>query len=237
MTDAMADSKDKTEITENDVIGWLRQNPDFLIHNPDVCDLLTPPKAFNEKGVADFQHFMVQRLRADRDVVLEEARDVIETSRANMNNQYRIFRAVLMLLEAHNFEEFIRTITIDLTSILDVDITALAIETDSRIIPHINIHGVKPIAGGSAAALFAAGKHIILESGIAGDEAIYGSGAGLVKSQTLVRLTIAPEAPEAILAFGSRNPQQFAPGQGTELISFLGHVIERCMRIWLDVYS
>ena len=54
---------------------------------------MVPPKEKFGKGVADFQHYMVQRLKADRDEVLESAREVVENSRANMNSQTRIHRA------------------------------------------------------------------------------------------------------------------------------------------------
>jgi hypothetical protein len=38
-----------------------------------------------------------------------------------------------------------------------------------------------------------------------------------------------------MLAFGSREPDLFQQGHGTELISFLARVVERCIRSWLDL--
>jgi uncharacterized protein YigA (DUF484 family) len=83
--------------------------------------------------------------------------------------------------------------------------------------------------------LLTKGQHAVLESNISGLDEIYGGGAGLVKSQMLMRLDISRHAPPAIVAFGSRNPQQFQPGQGTDQIGFLGGVIERCFRTWLSL--
>jgi uncharacterized protein YigA (DUF484 family) len=77
-------------------------------------------------------------------------------------------------------------------------------------------------------------RDIVLESGINGSEALYGGGAGLVLSQALVRLHIGPDQPEALLAFGSRDPDLFQKGQATDLLSFLGKVIERRFHSWLD---
>jgi uncharacterized protein YigA (DUF484 family) len=37
------------------------------------------------------------------------------------------------------------------------------------------------------------------------------------------------------LALGARRPGVFHPGQGTELLVFLGQVIEHVIRAWLDL--
>ena len=66
-------------------------------------------------------------------------------------------------------------------------------------------------------------------------EAIYGAGANLVRSQALVRVDISLDTPPAILAFGSRDPELFQDGQGTEQVSFLARVVERQFRTWLNL--
>jgi uncharacterized protein YigA (DUF484 family) len=38
-----------------------------------------------------------------------------------------------------------------------------------------------------------------------------------------------------LLAFGSRDPHRFDSGQATELIDFLGSVLEHVIRIWLHL--
>jgi uncharacterized protein YigA (DUF484 family) len=73
----------------------------------------------------------------------------------------------------------------------------------------------------------------MLESDTAGEEALFGAGAGLVRSQAVVRLNVSPEAPACALALGSRDPEMFHPGMRTELVGFLGRVLERCIRSWL----
>ncbi|HTR84696.1 MAG TPA: DUF484 family protein, partial [Reyranella sp.] len=56
----------------------------------------------------------------------------------------------------------------------------------------------------------------------------------LVRSQALLRLQLRRDAPQGVLAFGSRTPDKFHPGQGTELLTFLGKVVELTFRGWLD---
>lgn len=234
MTKAMTEPKEPHSLTAEDVIAWLRDNPDFLSRYPEACDLLTPPREHQGKGIVDFQQFMVRRLREDRDGIIEEARGIVETSRANMSNQARAHAAVLLLLEARTFEDFIHTVVMDFAAILDVDIISLIVEAEGTVIPHINIPGVQVVTPGSIA-LLTKDNAVVLESHIKGIGEIYGGGAGLVKSQALVRLNIAPGTPSAMLAFGSREPEMFQKGQATDLILFLARVIERVFQSWLNL--
>lgn len=222
------------KLAREDVVDFLTRNPDFLNRNPELYDILTPPKEKTQRGIVDFQHYMVKRLKEDRQGILQSAQEIVETTRANMSNQARVHAAVLLLLEAKNFEEFIRVMTVEFPSMLELDIVSLIIETDADTIPHIDIPGVR-VAKPGMAELLLQGRNVRLESGTPGLPEIYGAGANLVKSQALVRLNIAPGMPEALLAFGSRDPGMFQAGQATDLVTFLGRVIERCFRAWLEV--
>lgn len=225
---------DEPILTDDDILNWLKANPKFLARNPQATDLLVPPtRVNNDRKIADFQGYMIKRLKDDREDVISNAREIVETSRANMNNQARIHNAVLLLLEATNFQDFIHTMTMDFAALLDVDVVSLVVEIDAAQIPQIDLTGVRVVGPGTVD-LLTKRQAITLEAATSGLDELYGGGAGLVKSQALVRLHIGGDTPAALLAFGSRNPQMFQPGMGTEQIGFLGHVIERCFRAWLD---
>ncbi len=231
MSQTMTD--EKPVLSDEDVLNWLKANPKFLSRNPDAVEFLVPPtRRDNDRKVADFQSYMIKRLKDDREDVLQSARDIVATSRANMNNQTRIHNAILMLLEAAHFDDFIHTMTMDIAAMLDVDIISLVVEINDDIVPRIDLTGVRMVNPGMIDHLLKK-QTMTLESHINGREELYGGGAGLVKSQVLMRLHIAPGTPSALLAFGSRNPDMFQPGMGTEQIAFLGGVIERCFRAWL----
>jgi uncharacterized protein YigA (DUF484 family) len=70
---------------------------------------------------------------------------------------------------------------------------------------------------------------------VEGDAMVFGPGAGLVSSDALLRLSISSTTPTALLALGAREPGQFHPGQGTELLTFLARVVESCIRGWLNL--
>ncbi len=221
-------------LTDIDIIEWLKANPAFLQKNPEACEFLIPPKENKGRGVADFQHYMVQRLKKDKDAVLETTRDLIEVSRLNMNSVTRIHQATLRLLEARNFVEFVQAITSDLATILDVDVAVMVIETNGQDIPNITASGIRVVPMGTINQ-WMAGKQVILQNDIHGSDAVYGGAARLVRSQAVLRVDISMKTPPAVLCFGSRDPEMFSDGQGTELIGFLARVVERCFRLWLDV--
>lgn len=221
-------------LTDDDVLDYLKAQPQFLARNPDAAEFLVPPtRKNNDRKVADFQSYMIKRLKDDREDIIRSAHDMIETSRANMNTQTRIQNAVLLLLEARDFQDFIQTITMDLASLLNVDIVSLVVEIDDDIIPQIDMTGVRVVGPGTID-LLTKRNGIVMEQAIQGLGEIYGGASGLVKSQLLLRLNIADHAPRVLVAFGSRDPDAFQPGMGTDHINFLGRVIERCFWQWLS---
>lgn len=221
-------------LTEADVKAWLTANPGFLEKHPDMCEVMLPPKENKGRGIADFQHYMVQRLKKDKESVIETTRDLIEVSRVNMNSVTRIQEAALRLLEARNFVEFVQAITMDIATILDVDVAMMVIETNGQDVPHLHTSGIRVVPAGTINQ-WMQGHQVLLQSDIQGTEAVYGGAARLVRSQAVLRVDISMKTPPAVLCFGSRDPEMFRDGQGTELIGFLARVVERCFRLWLDI--
>ncbi len=220
--------------TEKDVVAWLKANPNFLQKYPDVLEHMVPPKEDMGRKVADFQHYMVQRLKKDKDAITETTRDLIEVSRVNMNSVTRIQQATLKILEARNFIQFIQAVTMDMATILDVDMCVLVVESNGQEMANIHASGIKVVPSGTITQ-WMQGQTALLQGDINGSDAIYGGGARLVRSQAVLRVDISMNTPPAVLCFGSRDPEMFRDGQGTELVSYLARVVERMFRLWLDI--
>lgn len=228
-------------LSAEDIKEWLKKNPEFLSENPDVLSLLNPPSIVDgqdeeQDNVVDFQRLLVDKLRRDHREAVETQHMLVEHSRDTLNNQNRIHAAILHLLDAASFEEFIHIITADLSLTLDVDVICLGVESDDTNIPHRYLSGVRLFNSGDVDKILG-DRNAVLESDIRGDEYIFGEAAGLVHSQALMRLVIHPKVPQGILAFGSRDAQGFTPDQGIDQVSFLARVIERCIRAWLNLPS
>ncbi|MBX6369123.1 MAG: DUF484 family protein, partial [Rhodospirillales bacterium] len=67
------------------------------------------------------------------------------------------------------------------------------------------------------------------------DPGLFGSGAGLVRSAAFLRINVAEHAPMGLLCIGTRKPEKFHPGQGTELLGFLARALETTLGAWLDL--
>ena len=219
-------------MTEQDIIDYLKSNPKFLQKNPDAVDYLLPPKDnTNGRRVVDFQHYMVEKLKEDKRMVLDTTRDIIEVSRENMQNLARIHDAVLKILEAETFDQFIQILSVDVPVALDCDAVSLIVEGDDRL-PKTQMRAVRIVPQGTIQN-WMEGNDSRIQSNIKGTEAIFGEAAGLVQSQALLKIDQTMDIPATMIAFGSRDPELFAGGMGTDLISFLCGVVERALLIWM----
>jgi uncharacterized protein YigA (DUF484 family) len=220
-------------IAAADVTAYLRRHPDFLAEHPELLAILTPPSHRRGDNIVDMQHFMVERLKGDVHRLKSQQRALIATSRSNLSSQQRIHAAVLALLAATSFEQLIQTVTTDLAVLIDIDVVTLCIESSNGF-ARAPLPGLQLLEPGDVDALLGPTRDALLEDDVAGDAAIFGSGAGLVHSEALLRLTVA-KAPPGLLALGARRPGKFKPGQGTELLCFLAQTLGVTIAQWLDL--
>lgn len=222
-------------VSADQVAGYLRHHPDFLGDYPELLDVLTPPKRDRGEGVVDLQQFMVERLRREIADLTLLRDDMVAAGRSNLATQGRVHEAILALLRAGSFEEFVETITTDLTVILDLDVATIGVEQATKGAAWKPLAGVYCLEAGSVDALLGPNGSMLLREDIVGDPAIFDGGAGLVRSDALIRLRISTNTPPALLALGSRQTGAFHAGQGTELLTFLSKVLEVSFRAWLHL--
>ena len=231
-TDAAAEPR---ELGAGAVAAYLRHHPDFLSEHPELLPMLTPPEMRRGEGVVDMQHFMLQRLRSELTRLKGQQRALIATSRSNLTSQNRIHSACLAIIAATSFEQLIQIVTTDLAVLLDIDVVTIGVESSASAQPRLPLHGIQILPRGTVDDLLGAGRSAVLRSDTPGDPALFGSAAGLVRSQALLRLEVSEHAPVGLLCIGTRKPEKFQPGQGTELLCFLAHVIELTIAAWLDL--
>jgi uncharacterized protein YigA (DUF484 family) len=220
-------------LTAEDIAQWLSENPDFLLRHPELLDYAPAPSRDLGRGVVDMQQVLIDKLRGDIEIARQRQRDLVETSRANLNSQTRIHECVVAMMSATSFEQLIQTITTDFAVLLDLDVVTLCIEADGteQATPHSR--GVHIVPAGTVNHVMGSGRHVLLRSYVEGEPEIYGGGAPLVASDALARISISPKTPPGLIAFGSRAAGKFEAGQAVELLAFLARVTERAIRIWL----
>lgn len=224
-----APALDGPGIGAEQVVDYLCRNPDFLAANPDLLDHLTPPSRIRGGGVVDMQRFMIERLRGRHD-------DLLQAGRRNLSKQSQINDAVIALLGAATLEHLIEIVAADFLRALNLDVAVICVEGAPMPRRPSDGSGVTCLAPGVIDELLGPGRDMAIVSGDgAGDERIFGAGAGLAGSAALIRLNLGGDAPPAMLALGSRQAERFPTGQGSEALVFLGRVLERCLNGWLDL--
>lgn len=232
MTQTRKDRND-AGITVEEITEWLLDNPDFLPDHPELLDGLAAPARNLGRGVMDLQQAMIDKLRGDLDIARQRQRELVETSRANMNSQTRVHECVVALMSATSFEQLIQTVTTDFAVLLDMDVVTLCIEIDGAELGTPRTRGLHIVPAGTVNRVMGSGRHVLLRSYVEGEPEIYGGGAPLVASDALARISVSPKAPPGLIAFGSRTAGKFEAGQAVELLAFLARVTERAIRIWL----
>ena len=222
-----ADQTAPPPASEDQVIAFLKETPEFLIHHPELLASQAPPSRFSGGPVVDLQQFMIGRLKDELDKMRGCAEHLITTSRSNMSVQSRTHDAVLSVLEARDMAGLARVAAEDLPPLLDVDVVCLGFEPGEH--PAI-LPGILSLPPTLLDQVMGMGE-VLLRAQTHGDPMIFGEASGLVASYALVRLDPIG-SPPGLLALGSRNDHSFQAGQGTELLSFLARVIEDCVQRW-----
>ena len=230
----LAREPEDREITAREVMGYLRRHPEFLDEHPEALRLLKPPGREIGEGVVDFQQFLHERQRRELNRVNLEYRNLIAVSRGNLASQNRVHKAALTILAAPSFGQLLQIVTTDLAVLLDVDVVTIAVENVVGIAPRLNVHGIHLLEAGTVEELLGPDRTVVYDADVAGDPALFGGAAGLVRSQALLRLRFGRETPTGLLCIGTRKPGRFHPGLGTELLSFLGRIVGLAIGLWLN---
>jgi len=221
----------KPELSEADVIAYLRRNPRVLLDNSDLLAAIAPDTRFEtDTVVVDMQRFVVDRLRRQVDDLKASSDRLVNTTRSNMSLVERSMECALALIYARDFEELAQIVFDDLPVHLGVDAVSIAFESDE--IPVDGRYMVRALPRGTVNGLIGADMSTRIRPEVEGEDFIYGNQAGLVRSDALVALPEGEGLPAGLFAVGCRNPGHFEDGQGTELITFLGHVTRYAVGRW-----
>jgi uncharacterized protein len=223
-----------SEIGASEVVAYLREHPDFLDRHPEALQLVRAPTRKTGDDVLDFQHFMLERLRRDVARLEEERNSLISTSRGNLASQCRVHKAVMTMLRAASFEQLLQIVTTDLAVLLDVDVVTLGVESTAARMTRLPVQGIHLLHSGTVDALLGPGRDALLASDIQADPALFGAAAGLVRSQALLRLSISRSGPIGLMCIGTRRPDTFHAGLGSELLTFLARALGITIAQWLE---
>ncbi|MEO0487713.1 MAG: DUF484 family protein [Pseudomonadota bacterium] len=214
--------------------------PAALLDDSDVMSaLITAHARGMGKNVVDLRGVAMDRMEERLDRLEETHKTVIAAAYENLAGTNQVHRAILRMLDAAQFDEFLRNLADDVAPILRVDFLMLVVESTARrdaafdqlgdvlqIVPpgfvqdylsrsragHDRVVTLRPVPGAA--------------------EDIYGAGHSM-RSEACLRLDFGTGKLPGMLVMSATDPSQFAPNQGTDLLGFFAGVFERSMRRWL----
>lgn len=229
----MSEKKKKVSDTldEKAVKSFLIENPDFLNENPELFTILTPPDRSSGDGVVDFQILMIEKLKKNLKDLNNNQGHLIDTSRNNLTTQVQVHEAVLNLLNSDSIDHIGHIVSQDWADMLHIDVIRICFE-EGHGVPIPGLKEVAALPKGSAKKHLGNNDIIQLRGDVEVSEDIFGPAKSLVKAEALIKIPATEHNPPGILAFGSRDADMFYPGQGTELLRFLGKSFHKCLILW-----
>jgi len=192
-------------------------------------------------NVVDLRGMAMERLES-RLVRLEEThRAVIGAAYENLASTNQIHRALIRMLDALRFEEFVLALDSDIAGILKVERVRLVLESADgavgsglgRLSTVMKVRGPGFVDAYMSIGRTAPPRAVVLRQGLPPEGAPYEDSGADLRSEALMRLDLGPGRLPGLLAMGCEDPHRFRPGQGTDLRTFFCAVFERTLRRWL----
>jgi len=206
-----------------DLRAWLREHPEHLLGDHELLSELSLRPADN---VVSFGAAALSRLEAAVKRESGARRAIEHVARANFSAQAQTHVTTLDLLESRNHT--------DLAARLDHACQARFGLVGANIClerPGPAPFGWRLLEPDSVVRLL--GEHGLQRLGPAAHQgALFGGRGPEVNSMALVRLAPWNGERNALVAFGSSDPDGFTPDMGAELIAFVTRVVERVADRW-----
>jgi uncharacterized protein YigA (DUF484 family) len=210
------------------VKAYIRMNRTRLSADGELLALLLPER-FQEPGVSDLQHFVIERLRAENQTLRAE-RDALKASHErNVRLSDGVRRGVLDLLDARSFQEVIAVATL-VAPAFGADRAVFCVEGLDGFRDTV-CDGVRLIGPGTVTAVVGPeGMGAILSGG--GELLIGRTG---FRSIAAFRLRIGQDTPPALYVLGAVAEGRFDSRDSEADLGFFARALERAIRAWLDL--
>ena len=226
----------RSGLNKSAVRAFLLENPEFVLDDSELSHaVIDLGSARYGKNVVNLQSAVMARMRQRLRAVEIEREEMLDAAEMNLLSMNQVHDAVLTMLEAPSFADFLDIVGGRFAELLCVDSVRLCVETVPRNTdkPPSGVEILRPIAPGSVARFFDNAPWGVSLRAISVETAALHS-AGDIESEALIRLDFGPDSRPGVLLFGSRDIDRFHEEQGGELLHFLGGAISRAMRRWLD---
>ncbi|SFI10013.1 DUF484 family protein [Albimonas pacifica] len=189
------------------------------------------------RQVVDLRGALVDRLENRLGRLEETHRSVVAAAYDNLAVTESIHRAALAVLEPDDLEGVLHVLSRVLPPILGVDLVRVGVEREGAGDPPqppltaLGVGGVARYMGADEDGPF---RPVVLRATGPDCARLYGPEGVHMGSEALVRLEVSGDSAPGLLAFGARDAQRFGPDQAGDLLEFLGAVVARALRPWIQ---
>lgn len=214
-------------------------NPDVLLEDHDVMRALVGAKDDAAgANIVDLRGVAMERLEARFDRLEDTHRTVIGAAYDNLASTNQVHRAILRMMDADTFDQFLIDLAGDVADILRVDAIRLVLESDDpealsnagttvAVMPEDYSEGYITLGRNMPA------RQVTLRKFHKVGGSLYGERAEFIQSEACLKLDLGAGRLPGMLVMGSEDPKLFSPQQGTDLLTFFAGVFERVLRRWL----
>lgn len=214
-------------------------NPDVLLEDVDVMRALVGANEAPAGGnIVDLRSVAMDRLEARLDRLEDTHRTVIAAAYDNLAGTNQVHRAILRMMDAQTFEQFLADLCGEVADILRVDAIRLVLETTDpdalsnedavfAVMPENYVDGYITLGRNMPA------RQVTLRPFQKVGGSLYGPRAPYIQSEACLKVDLGPDRMPAMLVMGSEDPHQFTSQQATDLLTFFAGVFERVARRWL----
>ncbi len=206
--------------------------------------LIAADRQQQPSNVIDLRSIAMDRMEDRLNKLEDTHRTVIAAAYDNVSSMNQIHRAILSVLEPDDFNGFLRYVEHDLAPTLGIEAASLCLETQAVSTgqgPSLSKEfgtGVTFMAIGEVEDYITHGRNmnsrpVTMRSVRSDGVLLFADNPEPILSEALLKLDLGTGNLPGMLVLGSKNADQFAPAQGSDLLLFLGGIFSRIMRRWL----
>lgn len=200
-------------VTEEQVVDWVRANPDLLTRHPE---LLTDLQIPHESGAASLIERQVEVLRAENERLQRRLEHLGSVAGENERLMKRLHRLSLALVSAGTDETLLERLEDRLCRDFRADAVRLLIDDDARYSDASIVRRLPDPRPEWLERLLETGDPLCGRLTRDKREAVFGSAADGIGSAALV-----PLEPDSLLAIGATADDRFHPDMGTLFLELL----------------
>lgn len=214
-------------------------DPGFVLNDPEMMRALLGAHDGATRQIVDLRSVLIERLERRLGRLREAHRDVVDAAWSSVAGAEQAQLAVLAMLDADSLQRFIEVLVVRLPRMLQVDVARLCLEgADAR--GAVGPRAERALAVVEAGAVErrlpwrASGATVRFRGSAEVDPELFGGDAARLRSEALIALNLGEDHGPGLLALGAVDPDRFGERHDADSLMFLGAVISRLLRRWLE---